>query len=148
MPSLSSGRGKQVPRFRIAILWLTAIFVVAGSTFGFAKVGHVHRADSSSVTHPESTPDADEADEATENESPDSSTDGSSADRPHNHGFFVSQAAQCEDVADPDTPGSPSFTAPADCTGSARGEYVSSVAQSDLGKKDHSHGHGGGSEGS
>lgn len=50
--------------------------------------------------------------------------------RPENHGSFVSDAARCEDVTD----GTTTFTAPDPCEGSDRGQYVSSVARSDLGK--------------
>jgi len=138
-----------VPRFRIAILWLTAVFVVAGASFGFAKVGHVQTKETPSVEST-SSPDGDEADEATENTSDNQSGDNGSGseNRPQNHGFYVSQAAQCNDVDDPDTAESPDFAAPDDCTGHAHGEFVSSVAQSDLGKTEHSHGHGSSDEGS
>lgn len=54
-------------------------------------------------------------------------------ERKRNHGYYVSRAAHCEDVSDPET--GISFTAPDDCTGRAKGEYVSSVAHSNLGKK-------------
>ena len=135
-----------MPRFRIAIVWLAAIFVVVGSTFGFAKVGQNHGAEVSAAAKPSSTPESDDPIEA-----PEAAADAQSAgDRPENHGFFVSQAAHCEDVDDPATPESPDFTAPEDCTGAAHGEYVSSVARSSAGKKDHPNGNNGqrGSEGS
>ncbi len=61
--------------------------------------------------------------------------EGEGGERNLNHGFYVSQAAQCENVDDPETEESPDFTAPEDCAGSAHGEYVRSVAKSSAGKK-------------
>ncbi len=50
--------------------------------------------------------------------------------RPTNHGFYVSQAAKCGEASD----GSVAFTPPSPCEGREKGEYVSGVARSDLGK--------------
>ena len=52
-----------------------------------------------------------------------------------NHGYYVSRAAHCEDVSDPEN--DVSFEAPSNCEtdGAAKGEYVSSVAGSRAGKK-------------
>ena len=63
--------------------------------------------------------------------------EGDDGERPLNHGFYVSQAAQCQDVEDPET--ELSFTAPEDCEGegNAHGMYVSEVARSRIGKADH-----------
>ena len=130
-----------MPRFRSSIIWLAAIFVVAGSTFGFAKVGENHGAEVSAVAKPTSTPAADDTRGAPE---ADADEAGSAGERKLNHGFYVSQAAQCEDVDDPETSESPDFTAPEDCTGAAHGEYVSSVARSQAGKKTKEHPNGNG----
>jgi len=58
-----------------------------------------------------------------------------------NHGFYVSQAAACQNVND--AVNHITFTAPADCAtnGQAHGQYVSSVARSAAGKGPHGNGH-------
>jgi hypothetical protein len=125
---------------RIAILWLAAIFVVAMSALSFAKVGENHGAEVSASHKPTATPSAepttgeDQENEANEN-------DNESGERKLNHGFYVSSAAHCEDVDDPNPEGE-DFTAPADCdsNGKAHGEYVSKVAKSSVGKPEHAHG--------
>ena len=125
-------------RFRVTILWLTAIFVVSGAALSFAQVGANHGADVSAVAKPTSTPGSDhgaDVSEAAKQKDQGEQADDGSGERKQNHGFFVSQAAHCEDVDDPNTEESPDFTAPEDCTGSAHGEYVSSVAKSSAGKK-------------
>ena len=126
-------------RFRVSILWLTAIFVISGAALSFAGVGDNHGADVSVVAKPTATPPgsdhgADVSEAAKQKDQGEQAEDGS-GERKQNHGFFVSQAAQCEDVDDPSTTESPDFTAPEDCTGSAHGAYVSSVAKSSAGKK-------------
>lgn len=126
-----------MPRFRASILWLAALMVLTGSTVGFARSGgsgdqKKHKPEVEATETPEVEEVADrEAGQVTEQ---------AGGERKQNHGFFVSQAAHCEDVDDPATPESPDFTAPADCTGSAHGKYVSSVAKSSAGKKDKEHG--------
>jgi hypothetical protein len=128
-----------VGRFRVSILWLAAIFVVSGAALSFAQVGENHGADVSAVAKPTSTPAGSDhgadVSEAAKQKDQGEQTDEESGERKQNHGFFVSQAAHCEDVDDPSTPESPDFTAPDDCTGSAHGKYVSSVAKSSAGKK-------------
>lgn len=57
-------------------------------------------------------------------------TEESPEARPTNHGFYVSQAAKCGEASD----GSVTFTPPSPCEGREKGEYVSEVARSDLGK--------------
>lgn len=125
-------------RIRASVLWLAAIFVVITSAFGYAQVGENHGADVSAVAK-ESGEDhgAAVSEVAKSNEQGSSEEDAEgegSGERKRNHGFYVSQAAQCEDVDDPETEGE-AFTAPEDCTGSAHGEYVRSVAKSSIGKK-------------
>ena len=126
-------------RFRVSVLWLTAIFVVSGAALSFAQVGENHGADVSAVAKPTSTPAGSDhgadVSEAAKQKDQGEQADDESGERKQNHGFFVSQAAHCEDVDDPNTSESPDFTAPEDCTGSAHGEYVSSVAKSSAGKK-------------
>lgn len=131
--------GKDVRRFRVSILWLTAIFVVMSAALSFAQVGENHGADVSAVAKPTATPPgpdhgADVSEVAKQKAQTEQAGD-EPGERKQNHGFFVSQAAHCEDVDDPNTPESPDFTAPEDCTGSAHGKYVSSVAKSSAGKK-------------
>lgn len=131
---------------RIAILWLAAIFVIAMSALSFAKVGENHGAEVSASHKPTATPSAeptrgeDEQNESEENES------NESGERKLNHGFYVSSAAHCEDVDDPNPEGQ-DFTAPPDCetNGQAHGKYVSSVAKSSVGKPEKAHGGGEGS---
>ncbi len=126
-------------RFRVSVLSLAAIFVVSGAALSFAQVGEQHGADVSAVAKPTSTPEGSDhgadVNEAAKQKDQGDQADDESSERKQNHGFFVSQAAQCEDVDDPGTPESPDFTAPEDCTGSVHGKYVSSVAKSSAGKK-------------
>jgi len=128
-------------RSRIVILWLAAAFVLAMSAFSFAKVGENHGAEVSASHKPTATPSAEPS--TGENEDQEKSSD-ESGERKLNHGFYVSSAAHCENVDDPDPEGT-DFTAPADCdtNGKAHGEYVSSVAKSSVGKPDKGE-HGGG----
>ena len=125
-------------RLRVSVLWLAAIFVVSGAALSFAQVGDNHGADVSAVAKPTSTP-AGSDHGADVSEAAKQKGQGEQADqageRKQNHGFFVSQAAHCEDVDDPNTSESPDFTAPEDCTGTEHGKYVSSVAKSSAGKK-------------
>lgn len=122
-----------MPRHRASILWLAAIFVVTGSAIGVAKVGdHTKK-----VSEVESSEAPELPEVEAEQEEGDQTGQGRSApgERKENHGFFVSQAAHCEDVDDPATPESPDFAAPEDCSGSAHGKHVGAVAKSSLGKK-------------
>ncbi len=109
-------------RVRFLVVWLMAAFILA------------HGTPSVSATE---TPEADDAGD--QNEKPDADGQSSDHERKHNHGFFVSTAAHCEDISDPNTPGSDAFPVPADCktNGKAHGDFVSSVARSSLGKKHH-----------
>ncbi len=124
-------------RFRITVLWLAAAFVLAGSAVGFA-VGDNHGADVSSVAKPTSTPPTDHGravSEVAKTNGQSESSNEESGERKLNHGFYVSAAAHCEDVDDPE---GTDFTSPDDCdtNGKAHGEYVSSVAKSSVGKPD------------
>ena len=123
-------------RIRASVLWLTAIFVVLTSAFGYAQVGEKTKAPKDHGTPAADRKGDDEAgevsDEATEKKAEKSKDSG---ERKLNHGFYVSQAAHCEDVDDPETDKSPDFTAPDDCAGAGHGKYVSSVAKSSVGKK-------------
>jgi hypothetical protein len=127
-------------RFRMTIVWLAAGFVLAGSAVGFATVGDNHGSDVSSVAKPTSTPPTDHGktvSDAAKNKEENESSDGESGERKLNHGFYVSAAAHCEDVDDPNPEGE-DFTAPEDCDsdGQAHGEYVRGVAKSSVGKPD------------
>lgn len=99
------------------------------STGGFSPLGNESTVGESSTvddtSDPEGTPPVDDT----------------AGTRKMNHGYFVSRAAHCEDVADATT--GLTFTAPEDCTGSAKGEYVSSVARSGIGKKSKENGKSG-----
>ena len=123
-------------RFGISIAWLAAAFVLFGAAFGFAQTGSQH----ANGPHPKATPTVEANDDeqgeevADEQEKPEENAPADH-ERKQNHGFFVSKAAHCENVDDPDPAGT-DFTAPADCAdnGKAHGEYVRSVAKSDVGK--------------
>jgi hypothetical protein len=117
---------------------MAAAFVLLGAAFGFAQTGSNHGAERS-ATAKASAHGQDRADEVRQNGSkPEKETESEneSHERKQNHGFFVSAAAHCENVE--------GFTAPADCkdNGKAHGDYVRSVAKSDLGKPDQAHGSG------
>jgi hypothetical protein len=130
-------------RTRISVLWMTATFLLVGSAFSFASTSAKHATHHATVSQTADANEQDESAEAPENETKDESQDPGSQDqskaRKLNHGFYVSQAAQCKNVDDPSTPANPDFTAPADCTGKAHGQYVSSVAHSSLGKSNKGH---------
>jgi hypothetical protein len=84
-----------------------------------------NKLDAEQSQKPESDP-SEDAREAAEQKKEDS--EQGSGDRPKNHGYYVSQAAQCIDVH------LSGVAIPNPCEGRAKGEYVSSVARSDLGK--------------
>jgi hypothetical protein len=128
---------------RITVLWLAAAFVLAMSAFSFAKVGENHGAEVSASHKPTATPSATPTTGAGQQENQ-GEENGQAGERKLNHGFYVSSAAHCEDVDDPNPEGT-DFTAPADCetNGKAHGEYVSSVAKSSVGKPHKAHGGGG-----
>jgi type II secretory pathway pseudopilin PulG len=119
---------------------MLAVFVLAGSAIGFAKTGSNDKGkETSAAVHARNDAKAAEREAAKEAKQNEQSSDH---ERKLNHGFYVSTAAHCENVDDPSTPASNDFTAPADCNdgGSAHGKYVSSVAQSSVGKPDKAHG--------
>lgn len=128
-------------RFGITIAWLAAAFVLFGAAFGFAQTGSEH----ANGPHPKATPTVeandDQGDEVSDEQEAPETDAPADHERKQNHGFFVSGAAHCENVDDPATAESPDFTAPADCAdnGKAHGEYVRSVAKSDVGKPDKGH---------
>jgi hypothetical protein len=137
-----------VRRFRLTIVWLAAGFVLAGAAFGFAQgVEGTHGGEVSAVAKPTAPPPSSGHGAAVSEVASNPARNGAdenetaqnepSGERQRNHGFYVSKAAHCEDVDDPDTAASPDFRAPDDCSsnGKAHGAYVSSVARSSLGKK-------------
>jgi len=124
-------------RARITLIYLTATFLLMGTAFSFAASGSKHPNNGKASVHQQSDSNEQDAPEAKDNET--DTNQAPSKDHPVNHGLYVSQAAHCQNVDDPTTPASPDFTAPADCTGKAKGQYVSSVAHSGLGKSNHGH---------
>lgn len=126
-----------VTRIRTSVLWLAAIFVVFTSALGYAQVGEDEKTKDKPNKTVERADDADDADEAKDEEGGEGESEEAKdpSERKKNHGFYVSQAAHCEDVDDPDPSESPDFTAPEDCDGAGHGKYVSSVAKTSLGKK-------------
>jgi hypothetical protein len=126
-------------RARILIVWLLAAFLLAGSAVGFARTGSDHGKETSATAHARNEARAAERAEAKEAKQDEQASDH---ERQLNHGFYVSKAAHCENVDDPETSESPDFTAPAGCKddGKAHGKYVSSVARSSAGKPDKAHG--------
>lgn len=130
-------------RFRWITVGIAAVFLVAGAAFSFAQPSDNHGADVSAVAKPTEPPKSSDhgtsVREVAKSKASEGNESGSrdSEGRKANHGFFVSAAAQCEDVDDPSTATSPDFTAPEDCSeGSAHGPYVRSVAKSSVGKPD------------
>ena len=121
-------------RRRITIAWFAAAFVLAMSALSFATVGDNHGAEVSASHKPTATP---SAEPTTGNDNEQGEENSQSGERKLNHGFYVSSAAHCEDVDDPNPEGE-DFTAPPDCetSGQAHGKYVSGVAKSDVGKPD------------
>ena len=116
-------------------VWLAVGIVLGGSALSFAGVAATS---SHGPTPKPSVSESPEPDESEAAEPADSDTDkGANEQHPLNHGFYVSQAAQCKNVDD--SVNHITFTAPADCAtdGHAHGDYVRSVAQSDAGKGAH-----------
>jgi hypothetical protein len=124
-------------------VWLAIGIVLGGGALSYAGVAATasHGPNPKSTIHPKveasESPEPSESPEATESPEP----SGSPGAHPVNHGFYVSQAAQCKDVND--TVNNIQFKAPPDCAtnGQKHGEYVSTVAKSDIGKGPHGKGH-------
>jgi hypothetical protein len=130
-------------RFRLSVIWLAATFLLMGTAFSFAATGTKHPTSHPTVSQKSEANDNGDATEVENdtNEPQDQSTpDTTTHERKLNHGYYVSQAAQCQNVDDPATAQSPDFTAPADCSGKDHGKYVSSVAKSSIGKGNKGHG--------
>lgn len=121
---------------RTRAVWLAIGLMLGGSALAFA--GTVDVSDPVKPPKPHKSAVTETTDDASE-ETTDAETAEVEGDAPHerklNHGFYVSSAAHCENVAATET--SEAFTAPEDCDtdGSAHGAYVRSVAKSDAGKK-------------
>ena len=122
---------------RTRAIWMAIGLVIGGSALSYAGVA------ATSSHKPTNKPSAHATVEPKDSESPEpsESPEADNPNRPHNHGFYVSQAAQCKNVDD--TVNHITFTAPADCAtnGQAHGGYVSSVARSGAGKGAHGNGH-------
>ena len=119
-------------------VWMAIGIVIGGSALSYAGVA------ATSSHGPKTKPSVSASVEPNESESPEPSESpkaGENENHPINHGFYVSQAAQCKDVND--TVNHITFTAPADCAtnGQAHGNYVSEVARSGAGKGAHGNGH-------
>ena len=114
-------------------VWMAIGIVLGGSALSFAGVA------ATSSHSPTPKPSVSKSPKAAENDA--NENESANEQRPLNHGFYVSQAAQCKNVSD--TVNHISFTAPANCAtdGKVHGDYVSSVAQSDAGKGTHGNGH-------
>ncbi len=124
-------------RMRSRALWLAIGLTLGAGAAGFAASPLGAPAEVPPIERPDDTgppPHAVAGGLAVAQQLDDEGEDG---ERPLNHGFYVSQAAQCQDVEDPET--ELSFTAPDDCEGegNAHGKYVSEVARSRIGKGDH-----------
>ena len=117
-------------------VWLAIGIVLGGGALSYAGVA----ATASHSPNPHASAHATVEPKESEAPEPSESPEANDPNRPHNHGFFVSQAAQCKNVND--TVNHISFTAPSDCAtnGQAHGNYVSSVARSDIGKGAHGNG--------
>ncbi|HJT37676.1 MAG TPA: hypothetical protein VJ818_04555 [Actinomycetota bacterium] len=117
-------------------VWMAVGIVLGGGALSYAGVAVTtsHAPNPKSSIHATPNVDDTESPEPSESPEPKGSAD---ANRPQNHGFYVSQAAACKNVDD--TVNKISFTAPSDCAtnGQAHGQYVSTVARSDIGKGAH-----------
>jgi hypothetical protein len=130
-----------VKHIKTRAVWMAVGIVLGGSALSFAGVAatssHSPTPKASVSKSPE--PKGSETPDAADNESkPDK---GANGQHPINHGFYVSQAAQCKNVND--TVNHIAFTAPSNCAtnGQAHGDYVSQVAQSGAGKGSHGNSH-------
>jgi hypothetical protein len=110
--------------------------VLGGSALSFAGVAATSSHSPSPKASVSKTPEPKES-EAAEADNESKPNKGKNAEHPINHGFYVSQAARCENVND--TVNHVTFTAPANCAtnATAHGDYVSKVAQSGVGKGSH-----------
>jgi hypothetical protein len=124
---------------RARAVWFAIGLVLGGGALSYAGVAAIpSKKPTPHVTSTKDKPEvkADEKNEKNE-KSEKKEKDEQGGPRKHNHGYWVSLAAQCKDVTD--TEDGLTFKAPSDCktNGSAHGEYVSTVARSDAGKKSH-----------
>lgn len=144
---------RMIKRIRMRALWMAIGLVLGGGALAFAgaavqsedasdhgkTVSETAKGDPSAVSEvASSTGAANKAGASAKdkkNEDREAGAQGGGGERKRNHGFYVSSAAHCEDVEDPEH--DLSFTAPENCEtdGDAHGEYVSTVAKSDAGKK-------------
>jgi hypothetical protein len=129
--------GSVLKAIKTRAAWMAIGIVLGGSALSYAGVA------ATSSHGPADKPAASKSAEPKESESPEpSDTHAADANEQHplNHGFYVSQAAQCKNVDD--AVNDVHFTAPADCAtnGQAHGSYVSEVARSKAGKGAHGHG--------
>jgi hypothetical protein len=120
-------------------IWMAIGIVIGGSALSYAGVAATSSHSPNSHANSHATVHPTESESPEPSESPEAND--SNGQRPHNHGFYVSQAAQCKNVND--TVNHITFTAPADCAtnGQAHGAYVSSVARSGAGKGPHGNAH-------
>jgi hypothetical protein len=120
-------------------LWLALGLVLGSGALSFAATDNGHGKGPKPKPSVSATADEKEK-ESADDQSEDKGAQEENANRKHNHGFFVSQAAHCENVSD--TENSVEFTAPDNCdsNGKAHGGYVSGVAKSDAGKGAHGQG--------
>jgi hypothetical protein len=121
---------------RTRAVWMAVGIVLGGSALSFAGVAAASSHSPTPKASVSKTPEPKES-EAAESDNESKPNQGTNAEHPINHGFYVSQAAHCENVND--TVNHITFTAPSDCAtnGQAHGDYVSKVAQSDAGKGAH-----------
>ena len=81
---------------RTRAIWMAIGIVIGGSALSYAGVA------ATSSHKPTNKPSAHSSVEPKESEAPEpsESPEADNPNRPHNHGFYVSQAAQCKDVND------------------------------------------------
>jgi len=120
---------------RSRAVWMAVGIILGGGALSFAGVA------ATSGHGPTPKPSVTKSAEPKESEAADNDTNGTNGQHPINHGFYVSQAAQCKAVDD--AVNNVHLSPPANCAtdGQAHSTYVKTVAHSDAGKGAHGNDH-------
>jgi hypothetical protein len=118
-------------------VWMAIGIVLGGSALSFAGVAATASHSPTPKASISKSPEPKESESAEPDDNGTRPNNNVNGQHPINHGFYVSQAAQCKNVND--TVNHITFTAPANCAtdATAHGNYVSTVAQSGAGKGTH-----------
>jgi hypothetical protein len=118
-------------------VWLAIGIVLGGSALSFAGVAATSSHSPTPKPSVSKSPEPSESEAAEPADTDADQNKNANEQHPINHGFYVSQAAQCKSVND--TVNHLTFAAPSNCAtdAQAHSDYVSSVAHSDAGKGAH-----------